>query len=73
MDPIPGYSIASWEQGTATSPCVPISTRCVAAWLEGTALVLCDVAWGDGSPVRPSPRQVLKARSSGREGWATSR
>jgi glutamine synthetase len=24
--------------------------------------VLCDVAWGDRSPVRPSPRQVLRAQ-----------
>ena len=24
--------------------------------------MLCDVAWGDGSPVRPSPRQVLRAQ-----------
>ena len=31
-------------------------------WLEATALVLCDVAWADGSPVRPSPRQVLRAQ-----------
>ena len=27
-----------------------------------TALVLCDVQWHDGSPVEPSPRQVLKAQ-----------
>src|SRR5437763_15096186 len=31
-------------------------------WLEGTALVLCDVVWHDGSPVTPSPRQVLKSQ-----------
>src|SRR5207247_6221673 len=31
-------------------------------WLEATALVLCDVAWHDGKPVRPSPRQVLRAQ-----------
>src|SRR6266508_3389633 len=31
-------------------------------WLEGTALVLADVRWHDGSPVTPSPRQVLKAQ-----------
>jgi len=31
-------------------------------WLEATALVLCDVAWHDGSPVQPSPRQVLRAQ-----------
>ena len=29
-------------------------------WLEATALVLCDVAWHDGKPLAPSPRQVLK-------------
>ena len=40
-------------------------------WLEGTALVLCDVAWHDGSPVAPSPRQVLERSSSVRRssGW----
>ena len=31
-------------------------------WLEGTALVLGDVQWHDGSPVQPSPRQVLRAQ-----------
>jgi glutamine synthetase len=60
MDPVPGYGIASWSQGygdfvlrpdTATLRRIP--------WLEATALVLCDVVWHDGSPVAPSPRQVL--------------
>jgi glutamine synthetase len=31
-------------------------------WLESTALVLCDVLWHDGTPVQPSPRQVLRAQ-----------
>jgi glutamine synthetase len=31
-------------------------------WLPGTAMVLCDVDWEDGSPVVASPRQVLKAQ-----------
>src|SRR3954449_6824703 len=30
--------------------------------LEATALVLCDVQWLDATPVRPSPRQVLRAQ-----------
>ena len=48
---------------TATSGWSPTSRRCGRIpWLEGTALVLADVAWHDGSPVRPSPRQVLKAQ-----------
>jgi glutamine synthetase len=63
MDPVPGYEIAGWDRGYgdfALRP-DPASLRRV-PWLEGTALVLCDVAWGDGTPVRPSPRQVLRAQ-----------
>ena len=31
-------------------------------WHEGTALCLADLAWGDGSPVVASPRQILRAQ-----------
>jgi glutamine synthetase len=63
MDPIPGYAIASWEQGYGDFRLVPdLGTLRRVHWLEGTALVLSDVAWHDGSPVTPSPRQVLKAQ-----------
>jgi glutamine synthetase len=63
MDPIPGYSIASWEQGYGDFAIRPdLDSLRRIPWLEGTALVLCDVGWDDGSPVRPSPRQVLKAQ-----------
>src|SRR4051794_8618019 len=63
MDPIPGYSIASWEQGYGDFGMRPdLATLRRLPWLEATALVLCDVVWHDGSPVRPSPRQVLKAQ-----------
>jgi glutamine synthetase len=61
MDPIPGYGIASWEQGYGDFALAPdMGTLRRVPWLEGTALVLCDVLWHDGSPVNPSPRQVLK-------------
>ena len=61
MDPVPGYEIASWERGYGDFGLVPdFETLRRIPWLEGTALVLCDVAWHDGSPVAPSPRQVLK-------------
>jgi glutamine synthetase len=61
MDPIPGYRIASWEQGYGDFGLRPdlASLRRI-PWLEATALVLADVVWHDGSPVPPSPRQVLK-------------
>jgi glutamine synthetase len=61
MDPIPGYGIASWEQGYGDFALAPdLATLRRIPWLEGTALVLCDVLWHDGNPVNPSPRQVLK-------------
>jgi len=61
MDPIPGYSIANWERGYGDFLLQPdLDTLRPTPWLEGTALVLCDVLWHDGTPVNPSPRQVLK-------------
>src|SRR5881409_613115 len=63
MDPVPGYAIASWERGYGDFVMQPdLATMRRIPWLEGTALVLCDVRWHDGSPVAPSPRQVLKAQ-----------
>jgi glutamine synthetase len=63
MDPVPGYEMASWERGYGDFSMVPdVATLRRIPWLEGTAMVLCDVAWNDGAPVRPSPRQVLKAQ-----------
>jgi glutamine synthetase len=60
MDPIPGYEIASWEQGYGDFALAPdLGTLRRIPWLAATALVLCDVQWHDGSPVQPSPRQVL--------------
>jgi glutamine synthetase len=61
MDPVPGYELASWERGYGDFVLVPdLRTLRRVPWLEATALVLCDVAWHDGSPVAPSPRQVLR-------------
>src|SRR5215471_17009766 len=63
MDPVPGYEIASWERGYGDFALRPdFATLRRLPWLEGTALVLCDVVWHDGSPVAPSPRQVLAAQ-----------
>ena len=63
MDPVPGYAMANWEQGYGDFDLVPdFNTLRLVPWLEGTALVLCDVAWHDRKPVRPSPRQVLRGQ-----------
>jgi glutamine synthetase len=61
MDPVPGYAIANWERGYGDFGLEPdLATLRRLPWLEATALVLADVVWHDGSPVAPSPRQVLK-------------
>src|SRR3954447_1710212 len=63
MDPQPGYAMASWERGYGDFHLLPdLATLRRIPWLEGTALVLCDVAWEDGAPVVASPRQVLRAQ-----------
>jgi glutamine synthetase len=63
MDPVPGYEMANWDRGYGDFDLVPdFNTLRAIPWLDGTALVLCDVAWHDGTPVRPSPRQVLRAQ-----------
>src|SRR5436309_5590847 len=63
MDPQPGYAMASWERGYGDFHLLPdLATLRRVPWLEGTALVLCDVAWEDGSPVVASPRQVLRTQ-----------
>ena len=55
--------MASWERGYGDFHLLPdLATLRRIPWLEGTALVLCDVAWDDGSPVVASPRQVLAAQ-----------
>ena len=63
MDPVPGYQLASWERGYGDFALQPdLATLRRIPWLAATALVLCDVGWHDGSPVAPSPRQVLRAQ-----------
>src|SRR5207248_6847865 len=63
MDPVPGYEMANWEKGYGDFGIVPdMATLRRVPWLDSTAMVLCDVAWHDGSPVVESPRQVLIAQ-----------
>src|ERR671935_2870975 len=63
MDPVPGYEMANWEKGYGDFAIVPdMATLRRVPWLDRTALVLCDVANHDGSPVVASPRQVLIAQ-----------
>jgi glutamine synthetase len=61
MNPVEGYEMASWERGYGDFALEPdLGTLRAIPWHDGTALVLADIAWLDGQPVRPSPRQVLR-------------
>ncbi len=61
MRPVEGYAMSSWERGYGDLVMRPdLATLRLTPWRPGTALVLCDVEWFDGTPVEPSPRQVLK-------------
>jgi glutamine synthetase len=61
MNTVGGYAISSWEQGYGDFALHPdLSTLRRVPWHPATALVLADLAWHDGRPVAPSPRQVLR-------------
>ncbi|HMG45314.1 MAG TPA: glutamine synthetase family protein [Acidimicrobiales bacterium] len=61
MNTVDGYAMSSWERGYGDFVLHPdMSTLRLVPWHEGTALVMCDVEWEDGSPVVASPRQVLR-------------
>src|ERR1700722_217123 len=67
-----GYAMSSWERGYGDFVLVPdFSTLRLMPWHEGTALVLADLAWEDGSPGAASPRQILKAQAArlAERGW----
>lgn len=62
MEPVPGYQFASWEKGYGDFALQPdMSTLRRIPWLEGTALVLCDVVnHHTNKDVEHSPRAILK-------------
>ncbi len=78
MEPVPGYEMANWEKGYGDFGIAPdMSTLRRIPWLDRTAMVLADVVNHDGSPVEPSPRQILiavyeKAREMGFTPYAAS-
>ncbi len=61
MNPVEGYAMASWERGYGDFVFKPdLDTLRRVPWQEGTALVMCDLEWEDGTPVVASPRQILR-------------
>jgi glutamine synthetase len=63
MNTVDGYPLSSWEGGYGDFSLIPdFGTLMNVPWQEGTAAVLCDLQWEDGTPVNPSPRQVLRGQ-----------
>ncbi len=61
MNTVGGYAMSSWERGYGDFAMAPdLSTLRRVPWQPGTAMLLADIAWLDGSPVVASPRQILR-------------
>src|ERR1044071_9755623 len=61
MNTVSGYAMSSWDRGYGDFVFRPdLFTLRLVPWQEGTALVMCDLEWEDGSPVLASPRGVLR-------------
>ncbi|MDM4723091.1 glutamine synthetase family protein [Micromonospora sp. WMMA1363] len=62
MNTVDGYAMSSWERGYGDFAMVPdLTTLRRVPWQPGTAMVLADLEWLDGSgPVVASPRQILR-------------
>ncbi len=62
MEPVPGYEAASWDLGYGDFTFKPdLNTLRRIPWLEGTALVLCDILdHHHHAEVPHSPRAILK-------------
>jgi glutamine synthetase len=75
MATVGGYAMSSWERGYGDFVMKPdLGTLCPVPWHPATAMVLCDVAWADGSPVVASPRQVLRRQLErlAQRGWTAN-
>ncbi len=60
MDPTPGYAFTNWESGYGDLRAVPdFRTLRRAAWLDRSALVLCDALDEKGAPIEVAPRRML--------------
>jgi glutamine synthetase len=75
MNTVGGYAMSSWERGYGDFVLKPdMATLRPVPWQDGTAMVLCDLAWEDGSDVVASPRQILRRQLArlAERGWSAS-
>ena len=75
MNTVDGYAMSSWERGYGDFVLKPdLATLRVVPWQDGTAMILCDLAWEDGSDVVASPRQILRRQLArlAERGWSAN-
>ncbi|MEE1740801.1 glutamine synthetase family protein [Streptomyces sp. BE147] len=61
MNTVDGFGMSSWDRGYGDFAMRPdLGTLRRVPWNEGTAMVIADLAWEDGSPVVAAPRQILR-------------
>ena len=61
MNTVDGYEMSSWARGYGDFVMQPdLATLRRIPWHPGTALVIADLTWLDGTPVVASPRQILQ-------------
>ncbi|MFI5631756.1 glutamine synthetase family protein [Streptomyces sp. NPDC051664] len=61
MNTVDGYAMSSWERGYGDFAMHPdLTTLRRVPWNDGTAMVIADLAWENGSPVVAAPRQILR-------------
>lgn len=63
MNTVDGYTISSWQTGYGDMVMTPdFTTLRLLPWLPGSALVIADLSWLDGTPVAQAPRSILAAQ-----------
>src|ERR1700761_305651 len=75
MNTVAGYAMSSWDTGYGDMVMTPdLDTLRLLPWLPGTALVIADLGWHDGSAVAPAPRSILRRQLErlGRHGLAAN-
>ena len=67
MNPLPGYRFANWDNGYGDVVAKPdLSTLRLLPWLEGSAMVVCDLTDTDGAPVEARATPVKDQRAAHR-------
>ncbi|MFB9583126.1 glutamine synthetase family protein [Streptomyces goshikiensis] len=61
MNTVDGYEMSSWDRGYGDFAMHPdLATLRRVPWNPGSALLMADLAWNDGTPVVAAPRQILR-------------